>query len=137
LPILSEVTDSDILLDPSTPQGMAFRYMADEDPFNICLTSAEQRYGLTTLYFSTGGETWTKSDGWLGETQECEWFGVFCANLDDPFQVTGLSLGKILASELHVFSKRLQGLILSFSLSTSLCQLPTIWTDPFQMRSQP
>jgi hypothetical protein len=115
LPILSEVTATDILLDPSTPQGMAFRYMADEDPFNPCLTSVKQRYGLTTLYYSTGGETWTRSDGWLGETQECEWFGVICANVDDRSQVTGLRLGKILGSEIHVFTKRLQGLILYFS----------------------
>jgi hypothetical protein len=105
LPILLEVTDSDILLDPSTPQGMAFRYMVDEDPFNPCLTTVEQRYALTTLYFSTRGETWTKSDEWLGEMQECEWFGVICANLADRSQVTGLRLGKILASEIHVFTK--------------------------------
>jgi hypothetical protein len=115
LPILSEVTNIDILLDPSTPQGMAFRYMADEDPYNPCLTSVKQRYGLITLYYSTNGETWTTSDGWLGETQECEWFGVICANVDDRSQVTGLRLGKILGSEIHVFTKKLQGLILCFS----------------------
>lgn len=97
LPILSEVTDSDILLDPSTPQGMAFRYMADDDPFNFCLTSIEQRYGLTTLYYSTAGETWTRSDEWLGAKQECEWFGVVC---NDQSQVTGLRLGKIIATEI-------------------------------------
>lgn len=80
--ILSPITDPDILLDPTTPQGMAFDYLLNEDPFltNPCgATTIPQRYGLTTLFFSTNGQSWTESDGWLGAEQECNWFGVTCA----------------------------------------------------------
>jgi len=76
LSILTSITDEAILLDEDTPQGMAFDYLLDND---ICgKTTIEQRYGLATLYFATNGLSWTNNEGWLGENQECEWYGVIC-----------------------------------------------------------
>jgi hypothetical protein len=97
LDALTPITDESILVDPSTPQGMAFSYLVSDDPFlvNICKsTTIDQRFGLTTIYFATGGESWTNSDGWLGDSQECDWFGVSCAENAVPLRATTLSLGK-------------------------------------------
>ena len=79
---LSQVTPEAVLLDPTTPQGMAFSYMNTTDPYlraNPCLNpTLQQRYGLITIYFATGGPTWTRSNRWLGNTMECLWYGVVC-----------------------------------------------------------
>jgi hypothetical protein len=94
LMILSRVTEEDILQDPTTPQGMAFDYLLNDDPYlrNPCgKTTIQQRYGLTTLYFATEGESWTNKEGWLDEEQECAWFGVEC---DDNMRAQKLELGK-------------------------------------------
>ena len=96
--LLVEVTAADILNDPSTPQGMAFDYMANEDPFleDPCLSNTiEQRYGLTTMYYSLTGQEWLLNDGWLGQEQECLWYGIECSG-GDPSEVTRLTLCKSL-----------------------------------------
>jgi hypothetical protein len=93
--LLVPITPGHILNDPSTPQGMAFDYLANDDPHleNPCSSSTiEQRYGLTTLYFSTQGGEWLDQEGWLGPDQECIWFGIACH--DDPTAVTRLLLSK-------------------------------------------
>jgi hypothetical protein len=80
---LTPITPEDVLNDPSTPQGMAFDYLANDDPAltDPCVSETiAQRYGLTTFYFSTQGANWTDNTGWLGEDQECTWLGVACGN---------------------------------------------------------
>jgi hypothetical protein len=81
--VLSAVTDTSILTNPSTPQGTAFRWLVDSDPAKIdpcTYTTATQRYALTTFYYSTNGDDWTDSTGWLTETNECTWFGISCGS---------------------------------------------------------
>lgn len=91
LSVLGEVTDSSLLLDPSTPQGMAFDFMVNDDPLHPCDSpTLEQRYGLLTLYYSTSGSTWTDKTGWLSGQGECEWFGIQC---NDEERVTRVTLG--------------------------------------------
>jgi hypothetical protein len=83
---LVAITPADILTDPSTPQGMAFDYMVNDDPAleDPCsINTIEQRYGLQVLYFSTGGDEWDENSGWLGEDQECLWYGVECPDGSD------------------------------------------------------
>jgi hypothetical protein len=95
--LLAPITSGRLLNDPSTPQGMAFDYLANDDPGleNPCVSSTiEQRYGLTTLYFSTQGEGWLESGGWLGAEQECNWVGVSCLNENDPMIVSKLLVCK-------------------------------------------
>lgn len=84
--VLTPITDAEILNDPDTPQGMAFDYLANDDPAleDPCSSDTiEQRYGLTAFYFSTQGAEWTDNTGWLGEGNECTWFGVTCGNDTD------------------------------------------------------
>ena len=38
-----------------------------------------ERQALMDLYHATGGETWSRADGWLGPAgSECSWYGVRC-----------------------------------------------------------
>lgn len=76
-----EITDREVLLNPSTPQSQAFLWMLDDDPAQIDPCSYPtplQRYILVTHYFATGGESWETSNGWLTEDGECIWLGINC-----------------------------------------------------------
>ena len=90
LETLSQTTDISNLLNSDTPQGMAYAFLLDEQPSFVCGPTLMQRYGLTTFYFAMEGASWTKRDGWLGNTQECNWYGVSC---DDNMFLTSLNLG--------------------------------------------
>ena len=90
LELLSQTTDKSRLLDMDTPQGMAYAFLLDEEPSFACAPTLLQRYGLTTFYFATGGAKWTIDSGWLGNTQECNWYGVTC---NENMFLTSLNLG--------------------------------------------
>jgi hypothetical protein len=80
--VLSKVSKSSDLNDPSSPQGSALAWISGLDPlgFDPCTyPTIEQRYGLATFYFATIGNNWIKNDNWLSAKPECEWFGVTCA----------------------------------------------------------
>ena len=94
---LKLISEPEILLNPKTPQGMAYSYLVNDDPILLdpCSSSTiEQRFGLTTLYYSTNGDGWSDSSGWLDDDDECNWFGVDCDNSEDPNFVTRLLLRK-------------------------------------------
>lgn len=95
--LLSQVTPEEILLDEATPQGQALAAMLG-DPFveqNACSSDTlDQRYGLITFYYSTGGAEWSTQTSWLTDTDECTWFGVICDDIDS--RATNLTLGTIL-----------------------------------------
>jgi len=68
----------DLLDDPASPQHKAFQWLANEDPANLDLNSIpeqtlEQRYVAALLYFSTEGDSWFDSLGFLGEGAVCTW----------------------------------------------------------------
>jgi len=90
LEVLSEITDKSIFLDVDTPQGMAYSFLLEETPSFVCTPTLMQRYGLSTFYFATGGANWTNNKGWLGPTQECDWYGVKC---NESLFSTSLNLG--------------------------------------------
>jgi Leucine-rich repeat (LRR) protein len=96
--ILTSITPEDILLDTATPQGQALAAMIS-DPFveqNACSETIDQRYGLITFYYSTGGEEWSTQTSWLTDSDECTWFGVICDDADS--RATNLTLGAWLPS---------------------------------------
>ena len=93
--VLRVTTDVSILRDASTPQGKAFKYMSEQDPGLVdpcSVSTIQQRYGLTTLYYATEGTDWLDKTGWLGASHECLWFGIECNA--DSLNVRFLQLSK-------------------------------------------
>jgi hypothetical protein len=92
LGILEGVSDPSALADESSPQYAACEWMASEDmmsPLNNGLLSSGiselilQRYALAVFYYSTTGESWFSSEGWLdGQKEECLWQFIECVNED-------------------------------------------------------
>jgi hypothetical protein len=79
--VLSLITEPSILNDPSTAQGMAYDWLLNSDPAEVdpcTFPTVQQRYGLVTLYYSTNGDGWTNSIGWLSGANECMWAGITC-----------------------------------------------------------
>jgi hypothetical protein len=73
---LPEATKAKIALDPDGPQARAYLWLL-QDP-NWKLYSNErlmQRFALSVLYYSTGGNgKWSIDDSWLSyDVHECEW----------------------------------------------------------------
>lgn len=68
------------ILDPLSPQGQAFQFVANDDPAQVEGESVQlvQRYVLGSLFFSTNGGNWTNSTNWMSGVSECEWFGITC-----------------------------------------------------------
>jgi hypothetical protein len=64
-----------MLDDFNSPQAAAFEWLKlntirATQPDRIIL----QRFALATLYYSTSGDQWRRSDGWLTEENECLWY---------------------------------------------------------------
>jgi hypothetical protein len=76
--IMKDISGSAIAVD--TPQKMAYDFILRNDPVSqdsyMDETKIQQRYGLVTLYFATGGDSWTDKSGWLSG-DECGTIGVF------------------------------------------------------------
>jgi hypothetical protein len=90
--ILVETTDGPILSDPSTPQGMAYRWILNDDPLQIdpcTYPTVQSRYALATFYFSTGGDNWIVNTGWLSVAGECDSFGITCVD----GKITSITMG--------------------------------------------
>ena len=92
--LLKLITPENLLTDETTPQGMAYAFMLNYDPYqggNYCgVVDIEQRYGLLVLYFSTSGDDWTRRGGWCNIGKHCTWAGVTC----ETGAVTKLELGE-------------------------------------------
>ena len=79
--VLLAVTDGPVLANPTTPQGMALRFLLNDDSAQLdpCeVPTIVQRYALATFYFSTDGEDWENNDRWLSSSDECNWHGITC-----------------------------------------------------------
>lgn len=63
------------LMTPGTPQNKAFEWLASS-PGIASYTDYRliERYGLATLYYSTGGESWVNQTGWLVDPDVCNWY---------------------------------------------------------------
>jgi len=91
--ILFDLTDPNLLDNPLTPYGQAFRWIWLSDPARLdpCDSATfRQRYALSLFYFATTGDDWDTNTGWLSEEHECTWYGVEC---NEAKEVTGLDLG--------------------------------------------
>lgn len=100
---LEDVTESSILENPTTPQGMAFDWIVKTDPAQIDppsssdndIAAIKQRFAVATFYYSTNGNDWTNSNGWLSSTDECTWVGLNCNDDGSIVEIgAGRELGK-------------------------------------------
>ena len=100
--LVDEVSSSESLHDSSSPQGMAFKFIVEEDKRDLHPDEELliQRYALAVLFFATIGDQWSHGDlHFLSAVHECHWqkrvrktiMGVVeCDNM----HVTHIQLGK-------------------------------------------
>ena len=114
LNILDSVSDSAILRNQNTPQGMAADWIIGADTQRVCPDDEKlvQRYVLALIYFSVGGDKWFQCsasldtaddcgvefpfegrDRFLDSSNECSWAGVRC---DAELYVTEIEFGACL-----------------------------------------
>jgi hypothetical protein len=61
--------------DPNSPQAQAMVWLKRDPKYSeYDLHRLYQRYALAVLFYSTEGELWTNSTGWLSIADECTWF---------------------------------------------------------------
>ena len=78
---VEDLTDSSTLDNFGTPQGKAFAWLFGRDVAQLdqCdVPGIQQRYSLATFFYSTNGEQWDNSGGWIEDTNDCSWIGVKC-----------------------------------------------------------
>jgi hypothetical protein len=112
---LVDFVDVDTLTDMTTPQGKAFLWLVDEDPAQVdpcTYPTILERFALATLYFATGGDSWTVSTEWMTATEECSWFGVTCTT-----SVTSILLCKCFFGTVFGWNSKIHAPFLCSSLS--------------------
>jgi hypothetical protein len=89
----------------SSSQAKALAWLQTDPHFSTFeLYRLHQRYALAVFYYSTNGEAWFNSTGWLSNTSECTWY------MDtDTFQNVTEDVCEE-ASHLSLFSLRYNGL---------------------------
>eukprot|EP00978_Attheya_sp_CCMP212_P038111 scaffold185593_cov70-Attheya_sp.AAC.1 len=115
----TELTDGGQLDNTSSPQ---FEAMVSVNTVNPQLSPSDPqdqneiltRYALSTLYFSTEGETWLNNTGWLSADNVCtSWVFVGCSNsLVANLTLKDNALDGSIPSELRTFSASLRALSL-------------------------
>jgi len=71
-------TLEDLHHDLTSPQYRAFQWVRlnppTADELEIYPLRSVQKYALAVFFYSTNGEYWAESDGWLTTEDECTWF---------------------------------------------------------------
>jgi hypothetical protein len=105
----NEVSGAEALLDDSSPQFRALRWLANDDPMVLDMDSSPtlvERYIVAVLYFATSGEGWEDQRNFLSAIAVCEWnndlIGTVC-NEDDL--VVDLNLRKSKHEEVTIPSE--------------------------------
>lgn len=101
--ILGTVSTQSKLRNRNIPQGLATRWIIDNDNYKLCPNDTKfiQRWTLAVMYYSTGGDNWLQCSDpkinstdncgteipfvgdkrFLSSVNECEWAGISC--IDD------------------------------------------------------
>jgi hypothetical protein len=105
--LLSSVSsdEGEALRNSSTPQYMAFNWMATNDTLLRPDEQIIQRYALATLFYSTNGDKWTENEFWLGDGNECEWEKVSCTTKVSRLDLMSNNLQGTLPPEIGLLSK--------------------------------
>jgi len=102
------------LNDPLSPQSRALEWMKLNPPDieGLKLKPFVQRYVLGVLFYSTNGEEWFSSSGWMSSSDECDWFatsnsGHMCDELGHVVEIDLRSnnLKGVLPAELSLLSQ--------------------------------
>jgi len=111
LNVLNTVSDPVLLDTVGTPQNSAAEWLIENDESFLCPSSLNddgeddnneilltQRYVMTVLYYSTGGDNWNQcneqdvnclvGNSYLSPTNECTWFGSTC---DEDNKITEIA----------------------------------------------
>lgn len=94
------------------------------------LCNESDKAGLIAFFEATGGDGWTRSEGWLGEGAVAEWHGVVADSLGHVRMLdltrNGLEgrLPSTLADLDHLNTLRIEGNALSGQLPMGLAELP-------------
>jgi hypothetical protein len=103
LNIINAVAWISRFVTPGLPQAKALSWLLNVDTdTNACdgFHNIYQRYSLAVFFFSTIGSDWADNTSWLGQQDECSWYGVTCTN---GF-VTSLFMGtSIMNTSIHLF----------------------------------
>eukprot|EP00567_Pseudictyota_dubia_P001404 CAMPEP_0197465198 /NCGR_PEP_ID=MMETSP1175-20131217/64414_1 /TAXON_ID=1003142 /ORGANISM="Triceratium dubium, Strain CCMP147" /LENGTH=702 /DNA_ID=CAMNT_0043001203 /DNA_START=442 /DNA_END=2546 /DNA_ORIENTATION=- len=72
---------ADVLDDPTTAQGRAYRFVVDADTLQLDPFDEPrrvvQRYALAAFYYATDGWSWRFQSNFLEDVHECEWNEVW------------------------------------------------------------
>jgi hypothetical protein len=77
--------DGASLNDPSSPQSAAARWLAGNEFLDTYSDARKiQRYAMATFYYSTNGDKWKETQGWLSDGNECTewWYAEFDSDND-------------------------------------------------------
>ena len=85
--------------DTASPQYRAFQWVRSNPPSAVELEINPlrfvQKYALAVFFYSTNGENWTESDGWLTTQDECGWFSTGDGRICDSMgRITEIALKK-------------------------------------------
>ena len=102
------------LEDPDSPQTKALKWLEEsskDDLFGV--QNYLQRYALATVYYSTNGDDWIDSRGWLSEEDECDWMSTAQNICDESGNIVKLELKEnnlvgTLPAELGILSDTLR-----------------------------
>jgi hypothetical protein len=139
--VLFDLTEPNLLDNPLTPQGQAFRWiwLNDVRQLDPCESEAfRQRYALAVLYHSTRGDEWTDSTGWLSEAHECSWYGVTCD--EESMTVTSIDLGMAFMNCLCLYihdGPLSTSFVLTIVFTGTSTQKKTFWLVSSPKKSKP
>jgi hypothetical protein len=80
-------------LDDNTAEAIvrAASWVVHEDPLNIPEQLVD-RFALATIFYANGGDSWTKSNGWLSNKSICDgWYGISCYFSSEKIEEIDLS----------------------------------------------
>ena len=105
-------------------------WLRDIDPVGGSLCNTTDQAALIELFEATGGDSWARSDGWLGDDALSEWYGVVGDSLGHvvTLDLSGNGLVGRLPSSLAQLTRltilRISGNEVSGRLPVGLAQLP-------------
>ena len=124
------------LEDPLSPQLQALDWMRSLPPNEEILSQPKrvvQRWVLAVVYYSMAGSTWRNTDGWLTDSNECDWYSTSSDGLcNEEGFVNEIDLRRMdlrgqLPKELIILSESLVSLRVNGNMITG--SIPNFLTD--------